>query len=201
MDNGATNVNANVNANVVVKNCTFCRNLQIPGPHDHVIRDFTKPNNPIQCPKLLEIECGYCHEKGHTTKYCHVLKERKNTYSGGNLFKFKISEKKRVKVIDKDGFECIPFRSFENPKVITHNKIQKINTLIGAYAALNFDECDSDIDAVDDAVDTDAVDTDAVDSTKKLSNQELLDRLGITKRRWAEDIDIDDDKDEINKLK
>jgi len=52
------------------RSCKFCLNLCIPGPHDHYLRDYSKSNSPITCPRLLNITCGICKEKGHTKTYC-----------------------------------------------------------------------------------------------------------------------------------
>lgn len=36
----------------------------------------SKGKNNILCPTLLSQECRYCHEKGHTPKYCPILKAK-----------------------------------------------------------------------------------------------------------------------------
>ena len=40
----------------------------------HFVRSGIGMNNPVICPTLLSIECKYCHQTGHTVKYCEVLK-------------------------------------------------------------------------------------------------------------------------------
>ena len=37
----------------------------------HFVKD--KPNGEVVCPTLLNQECNYCHEKGHTPKHCPKL--------------------------------------------------------------------------------------------------------------------------------
>lgn len=58
------------------KVCKFCLNLGKELPHDHTVRDFQKPNFPIICPILLTNKCTYCHQKGHTKKYCSILNKK-----------------------------------------------------------------------------------------------------------------------------
>jgi len=169
-----------------MKSCTFCRNLQIPEPHGHMIRDLSKSDKPITCPKLLEIDCGYCHEKGHTTKYCGVLKEKNKMYSGGSLPKFEpSSEKKRIRVIDNDGFECVP----RGLKTSVQNKVNKVGGLMSMFGALNV-EGDSDEEKEKET--NDGVATDGDDEAESITyqtNDEIRAILGITNRRWADDED------------
>ena len=69
----------------------FCLNQNIPGPHDHTIRNFTIKGSPIMCPKLLSTECRYCHEVGHTKIYCQKLKDKKS--SNENRDKYRLGHK------------------------------------------------------------------------------------------------------------
>ena len=39
----------------------------------HYVKDQPGPNGIVVCPTLLSQECRYCHEKGHTPKFCPVL--------------------------------------------------------------------------------------------------------------------------------
>ena len=34
-------------------------------------------NSVVTCPTLLQTECRFCHEKGHTTNYCPILAGKK----------------------------------------------------------------------------------------------------------------------------
>ena len=40
----------------------------------HFIRETRDPSSKVVCPTLLALECRYCFKKGHTVKYCLVLK-------------------------------------------------------------------------------------------------------------------------------
>lgn len=42
----------------------------------HFVKDKPGPDGVVVCPTLLAQECGYCHKKGHTPKYCSRLKDR-----------------------------------------------------------------------------------------------------------------------------
>jgi len=156
------------------KCCSFCRNLKITLPHDHTIRDFTQKNSPIMCPKLLNSVCGYCRENGHTPGYCPVLKAKKDGNYRLPPSNSEISfHKKRVHVIDKDGFISIPSRGFEIEEPFVQKKVQKMNVLIGAYAALNVDDINE---------------TDELNCPINSSNQKLKDMIGIKKNsRWSDE--------------
>ena len=42
--------------------------------NSHWVRD--RPGGKVTCPHLLQQECRYCHEHGHTPKHCPALKKR-----------------------------------------------------------------------------------------------------------------------------
>lgn len=42
----------------------------------HYVKDQPGPNGKVVCPVLLNVECNYCHVKGHTPTHCPKLKER-----------------------------------------------------------------------------------------------------------------------------
>ena len=69
------NANANTNTN---KRLPFCKVCADAGKTDtaHFPRQTPDPNSPVVCPTLLELQCRYCFQNGHTVKYCPVLKER-----------------------------------------------------------------------------------------------------------------------------
>ena len=55
-----------------VPTCAFCKQLG-KEYHGHMMRNN---DGVIVCPILLNNECRYCHEKGHTPKYCPVLQNK-----------------------------------------------------------------------------------------------------------------------------
>ena len=56
--------------------CSFCFHSKRPEAEftAHWVKD--KKDGKVTCPLLLANECGYCHEKGHTPKFCPRLKSR-----------------------------------------------------------------------------------------------------------------------------
>lgn len=69
----------------IIQYCPFCENLGFKSPHDHTIRDFTKHDNPITCPRLLQCECKYCHNIGHTKNYCPRIKKKRLRETNNDL--------------------------------------------------------------------------------------------------------------------
>ena len=44
----------------------------------HFVRSDLGPKSKVVCPTLLNLECRFCFEKGHTVSFCSVLKKQKN---------------------------------------------------------------------------------------------------------------------------
>lgn len=63
------------------RGCKIC--MDTGRPEKEYMSHFPRgKDGTITCPVLLNTECGYCHDKGHTVKYCPVLaakKEREGT--------------------------------------------------------------------------------------------------------------------------
>lgn len=59
--------------------CKVCHDTGKPESvyRSHYVRTTPGPNGLIVCPTLANLECRYCHQKGHTVKHCTVLEERK----------------------------------------------------------------------------------------------------------------------------
>lgn len=55
--------------------CVHCRNLGLPS--DHWLRSSTDANSQVVCPVLLNTECRYCHQFGHTVGRCPVILHEK----------------------------------------------------------------------------------------------------------------------------
>ena len=43
----------------------------------HYVRASREQSSKVVCPTLLNLECRYCHKKGHMPSRCEVLKEKK----------------------------------------------------------------------------------------------------------------------------
>ena len=57
--------------------CSYCKAKGLPESvfTSHFVKD--KPvGGKVCCPELLKNECGYCHEVGHTPRFCPKLKAR-----------------------------------------------------------------------------------------------------------------------------
>ena len=56
--------------------CSFCKALGKPEAvyTSHYVKD--KIGGAVVCPALLANECGYCHDHGHTPKFCPKLAAR-----------------------------------------------------------------------------------------------------------------------------
>jgi len=175
-------------------NCSFCANKQIPGPHGHSIRDFTKNNKPITCPHLLSIECQYCHEKGHTVKYCNVLKDKKLSHENmSNSYCIKESRPNKRNVLDNDGFTTFHKNetnvSFNN-KDIAINKAQKLSNLTNCFEVLNMDsyndKADSDLDNL------------SITSSSNQDNDMDTKSMNSSTISWAKVVSIDKKKPTFN---
>ena len=117
--------------------CSFCSNKGIVEPHNHTIRDFTKKGSPIMCPQLLRIQCNYCKEKGHTVKYCKILKEKKVNKKSPLAI---INPKKHSLTVDDNGY--IEVKKTQTIKEEHIHKIQKVNLLSSMFGALDVEDCD-----------------------------------------------------------
>ena len=61
----------------------FCKVCKDAGKSEkeytsHFTRSKPGQDGVLVCPYLLSIECRYCHEKGHTPKYCKKVMENQN---------------------------------------------------------------------------------------------------------------------------
>jgi hypothetical protein len=59
----------------------FCKVCQDAGKSEseytsHNVRETKDPNSRLLCPTLLALECRNCFKKGHTVKYCSLLKKQ-----------------------------------------------------------------------------------------------------------------------------
>jgi Nanos RNA binding domain len=54
--------------------CKVCHDAGKPSSiyNSHYVKDTT---GKVVCPTLNAVECRYCYKKGHTVKYCNVLKK------------------------------------------------------------------------------------------------------------------------------
>ena len=62
----------------IPKYCKVCHdaNKTEAEYRSHFTRETHDPTSRVICPTLLALECRFCYKKGHTVKYCSVLKEK-----------------------------------------------------------------------------------------------------------------------------
>jgi len=58
--------------------CKVCKDAGLSSSTytSHYVKDQPGPNGKVVCPTLLNQACRVCGERGHTSSYCEVLKER-----------------------------------------------------------------------------------------------------------------------------
>lgn len=66
------------NTNNLTAYCKVCQDAGKPETiyRSHYTRETKDPNSRVICPTLLALECRFCFKKGHTVKYCKILKEK-----------------------------------------------------------------------------------------------------------------------------
>jgi hypothetical protein len=90
--------------------CPVCKSAGKPFEEytSHFVKN--RPGGSVICPTLLNQECNYCHEKGHTIKYCPKLKEKNNRQQHHDTETTKpapkYDTKKRLERYSADGFVC-----------------------------------------------------------------------------------------------
>jgi hypothetical protein len=59
--------------------CKVCADAGLPSSSytSHYVKDQPGPNGKVVCPTLITQACRVCGERGHTSSYCEVLKERR----------------------------------------------------------------------------------------------------------------------------
>lgn len=83
--------------------CKVCYDANQKGYDTHYVRSKVGSESVVVCPYLLSLECGYCHNPGHTVKYCDMLASRGNkTYEPAPVPA--ASYKKKVTVTTEDGW-------------------------------------------------------------------------------------------------
>ena len=58
--------------------CKICFDFNRPEAEytSHWVKDKAGPDGKVACPYLLNMECRYCHEKGHLISNCPILKQK-----------------------------------------------------------------------------------------------------------------------------
>jgi len=87
--------------NINISNKKYCKFCFESGKSEeeyssHFVREKKENKKIVVCPTLLNIECNYCHIKGHTIKYCNILKEKEKKIT---QVEQKISSSKNINIL------------------------------------------------------------------------------------------------------
>jgi hypothetical protein len=100
----------------------FCKVCKDAGKSEteytsHWTRESADPSSKVVCPTLLNQNCRFCHELGHTTKYCPKLLEKQKQekreekeirYKVDRFFRAKQEEINKPPLLPKKGkFACL----------------------------------------------------------------------------------------------
>ena len=88
--------------------CKVCFDAKQPASvyQSHYVKDRPGPHGKVVCPLLLNQECNYCHEKGHTPKQCPQIAARNARYAERQK-----QLKQQARAPDADGFCCAKVHS------------------------------------------------------------------------------------------
>jgi hypothetical protein len=90
---------------VATKKAKFCSVCHAAGKSEteytnHFVKSEPGANGVVICPTLLSQSCRYCHQQGHTTSHCGVLKAKqkgeKDTQRAKSIREFEVNKKQRV---------------------------------------------------------------------------------------------------------
>ena len=132
--------------------CVHCRNLGLP--FDHWLRSSVDANSQVVCPILLNTECRYCHQFGHTVGRCPVILHEKNPEVAKKGFtpipvaaipvaavaavakaKENTLEKKKTTTVNRGGFSALDSDTEdEEEETVKPQKIQKTKTPVSSVA-------------------------------------------------------------------
>ena len=142
--------------------CKFCYNKGNKNYDTHWLNK-SKESNEITCPYLLNIECHYCHNKGHTLSYCPTFKKKK------------LNNKNRI-VDENSGFKKIVVKDYKTDKL---SILKKDTTKIYLqFAGLEIE---------DDKVEDNQIQDNKIEDKVKINKiSKKFDRL------WSDMVDDDD---------
>jgi hypothetical protein len=92
----------------------------------HFTRETRDPSSKVVCPTLLALECRYCFKKGHTVKYCLVLKNNSAAQKAPRVqAPKKADEQPKGKIINTNAFAALDSESEEEVEVVAA-KVQEV---------------------------------------------------------------------------
>lgn len=85
----------------------------------HFTRESRDPKSKVTCPTLLDLNCRFCYKKGHTVKYCTVLKKNnRNLVTSRTQVPNKATEKPKCKSNNHNVFNVLDSDSDSKEEVI-----------------------------------------------------------------------------------
>ena len=124
--------------------CKVCFDAKQPASvyQSHYVKDRPGPHGKVVCPLLLNQECNYCHEKGHTPKQCPHIAARNARYAERQQ-----QLKQQARAPDADGFCCAKVHSGRvGVASRTFRKAQKENVVPATRSVFAQLSCSSDSD-------------------------------------------------------
>ena len=99
----------------IQKHCKVCQDAGKPESEyrSHFTRETPDPNSRVVCPTLLALDCRYCFNKGHTVKYCPVLKQKAKVPEPSQPKKIKVTPNTKGKSTPSNAFACLDSDSEE----------------------------------------------------------------------------------------
>ena len=115
----------------LTKFCKVCQDAGKPESvfRSHFIRESPEPNSKVVCPTLLSQNCNYCLKKGHTVKYCPVLKQKAKQDKQREYANRRASEKQIEKPVAKGNaksssvFMVLNVSDSEEDEEVVHNPV------------------------------------------------------------------------------
>jgi hypothetical protein len=202
------------NNNSTVPKKSYCKVCHDAGKSEseyttHYVRSLPDRNgkSTVTCPILLAIECKYCHNSGHTIKYCPVIiKNKKNEENALKKMNSEMNKKKADSQHKKNvsGFNALYIDSDDedaaappksNGKVVTIKDefpalcpVKPVQPLVTGYASILTKSASASASAIQSKLPVAAA-TAVVDDTKKHV---------MVRKSWADwsDSDTGDEDDE-----
>ncbi len=186
---------------VVKKFCKVCQDAgKLESEYtSHNVRETKDPNSRILCPTLLALECRNCFKKGHTVKYCSLLKKQQlQQQISANAPHKKQEQKQAQNKIEKNVFMLLESDGEDDQEEKEEPMKQKLAPTPVANAALKKPVLNykSIISITEKQVK--AEDDERIARLARLQRQEQRDtKINTGKPKWA-DAESSEDEDDMD---
>ncbi len=157
----------------------------------HFVRSSTGSDSKVICPTLLNLNCRYCGEGGHTVKFCKVLEAKKAPEKPKRVEEVKHVTEKKAPLNEKKAanvFSCFDEDEEQDEEQENNIQIPVITNNAISYAAMAAREKPPAIVKV-------VEEPKLVQLESRMKSYEKL-----TKKSWADWSDSDDDLDDEDYL-